>query len=125
MKHIPVLFLFMLFCHIVDDYYLQGLLGKLKQKSFWEKEAPDEKYKNDYIVALLMHSASWAFMIMLPLLVYENFAPTAVFYIIWCFNVSIHAAVDHWKCNKLEINLIQDQSIHLLQIIVTLLIIVL
>lgn len=32
-----ILLLCMLFCHIVDDYYLQGWLASAKQKSWWEK----------------------------------------------------------------------------------------
>ena len=60
----------MLFCHVVDDYYSQGILASMKQKSWWEKNAPDELYKNDYKMALFMHSFSWSFMIMLPLTVY-------------------------------------------------------
>ena len=59
----------MVFSHIVDDYYLQGKLALFKQKSWWEEKAPDEMYKHDYIVALMMHSFSWAFMIMLPIAV--------------------------------------------------------
>ena len=59
-------FLWMIFFHIVDDYYLQGWLASAKQKSYWEQNAPDEMYKKDYIWALIMHSFSWAFMIMLP-----------------------------------------------------------
>ena len=47
-----ILLLAMLFCHIVDDYYLQGWLASAKQKSWWKKNAPDKLYKNDYIMAL-------------------------------------------------------------------------
>lgn len=32
----------MIFCHIVDDYYLQGWLASAKQKSWWEKERTRE-----------------------------------------------------------------------------------
>ena len=39
----------MIFCHIVDDYYLQGKLASMKQKSWWEKNAPDRLYKYDYL----------------------------------------------------------------------------
>lgn len=60
----------MLFCHVIDDYYLQGILASMKKKSWWEKNAPDELYKNDYKMALFMHSFSWSFMIMLPLTAY-------------------------------------------------------
>ena len=27
----------MLFMHVVDDYYLQGILANLKQRSYWEE----------------------------------------------------------------------------------------
>lgn len=39
----------MIFCHIVDDYYLQGWLASAKQKSWWEKNAPEKLYKYDYL----------------------------------------------------------------------------
>ena len=29
--------LFMVFLHIVDDYYLQGILASMKQKQWWLK----------------------------------------------------------------------------------------
>lgn len=33
-----ILILFtMIFCHIVDDYYLQGWLASAKQKSWWKR----------------------------------------------------------------------------------------
>ena len=51
MKYI-ILFLSMLFCHIVDDYYLQGWLASAKQKGWWRKNSPELLYKNDYVMAL-------------------------------------------------------------------------
>lgn len=119
-----VLFLCMIFCHIVDDYYLQGLLANLKQKSFWKKNAPDEMYEHDYIMALLMHSLSWSFMVMLPLLVYFDFDPPNLFFVLYSFNAAVHAVVDDLKANKRQINLITDQSIHIAQIQATLLLLV-
>ena len=112
----------MVFCHIVDDYYLQGKLALFKQKSWWEENAPDEMYKHDYIVALMMHSFSWAFMVMLPIAVSQEFQIGAVFVTIFIINTAVHAIVDHLKANKRKINLITDQSIHICQIIVTFLI---
>lgn len=64
MKYFIIL-ISMIFCHIVDDYYLQGWLASAKQKSWWEKNAPDDLYKHDYMMALFMHSFSWTFMMML------------------------------------------------------------
>ena len=112
----------MIFCHIVDDYYLQGKLASFKQKSWWEEKAPDEMYKHDYIVALIMHSFSWAFMVMMPVAVSQEFQIGAVFVTIFIINTAVHAIVDHLKANKRKINLVTDQSIHISQIIVTFLI---
>lgn len=110
----------MIFCHIVDDYYLQGILASMKQKSWWVKqESFCDKYKHDYIVALLMHSFSWAFMIMLPLLIAFSFQFHWLVSIIFGINVIIHAIVDDLKANKKKINLIFDQTIHIVQILVT------
>ena len=104
----------MIFLHIVDDYYLQGILASMKQKSWWEKNSPQPLYKYDYVVALLMHSLSWAFMIMIPTIIGGCF-------IWWLFliNIVIHFIVDHLKANLKKINLIQDQSIHIVQIVLT------
>lgn len=118
------LLLCMIFCHIADDYYLQRLLANLKQKSFWKKNAPDKMYKYDYIMALLMHSLSWSFMVMLPLLVYFDFDPPNLFFVLYAFNTAIHAIVDDLKANKRQINLITDQCAHITQIFVTLLLLV-
>ena len=68
------IFTAMIFLHIIDDYVLQApCLCDLKQKSFWEKNAPQTMYKNDYIIALIMHAFSWSFMIMLPIAVAKGF----------------------------------------------------
>jgi len=121
-----ILFICMLFCHIVDDYYLQGWLANWKQKVWWEKNAPNEKYKNDYKVALTCHAFSWSFMIMLPILIFSlyNSYYNNIYYIIYyilfiIINTYIHAYVDNLKANKLKINLIQDQLCHFVQIVVT------
>lgn len=112
----------MMFCHIVDDYYLQGKLALFKQKSWWQENAPDQLYKYDYIVGLIMHSFSWAFMVMLPVAVSQEFQIDAVFMIMFITNTIVHAIVDDLKANKRKINLVTDQSIHIGQIIVTFLI---
>ena len=107
----------MIFCHIIDDYKLQQItLANLKQKVWWQNNAPDELYKNDYIVALLMHAMSWSFMILLPVAVYKNFCVGTSFVIAFLLNTAIHAYVDDLKANRKKINLIADQSIHMFQI---------
>lgn len=107
----------MIFAHIVDDYYLQGILASLKQKSWWENQKSYKPmYKYDYIVALIMHAFSWSFMISLPIL-YLGFTKWIAVAII--LNTIIHGIVDDLKANKHKINLIVDQSIHIVQIVIT------
>ena len=110
----------MIFCHIIDDYYLQGWLASGKQKSWWNKNAPNQLYKNDYLMALFCHGFSWSFMIQLPVLIYSFYTHLFIWNIIlFIINLIIHAFVDNLKANKLKINLIQDQTIHFIQIIIT------
>jgi hypothetical protein len=115
-----IILITMLFCHIVDDYYLQGWLASAKQKEWWIKNAPNPLYKKDYIMALFMHSFSWSFMIMLPILVHGLSSIVWNLYIPFLIeNCVIHMIIDDLKANRLTINLIQDQSVHMLQIFIT------
>ena len=114
----------MVFCHIVDDYYLQGWLAQAKQKKFWRENAPQRMYRNDYIMALAMHSISWSFMILLPVAIYYRFDVGWQFAIVFLINAAVHGVTDNAKANMLKINLIQDQTVHILQIIITYLLII-
>lgn len=122
MKETILLFC-MLFCHIVDDYYLQGWLASAKQKSWWEKNNPNPLYKNDYIIALFEHAFSWTFMIHLPLIIIMiitgKYIALHLFSILFVVNWLIHVITDDMKANKFKINLIQDQLVHICQIFVT------
>ena len=112
----------MLFLHLVDDYYLQGILASMKQKSWWEKNAPDPLYKNDYKVALIEHAFSWTFMIMLPitvLMVINNNILVVPWSIAFIINWIIHGWVDHLKANVHNISLVVDQVVHICQILAT------
>ena len=112
-------FLIMILLHIIDDFVLQPIcLSKLKQKSFWEPYVKDnEKYKFDYKVALVIHALSWAIMIHLPLMfIVSNEILVLISVII---NTAIHAWIDDEKANKLNINLFEDQMMHIGQIVGT------
>lgn len=65
-----------------------------------------------------MHSFSWAFLTLVPLVLYLQ-----SLYIGLCItlviNAIIHCIVDDLKANKLKINLMADQTIHILQLIIT------
>ena len=107
----------MIFLHIVDDYYLQGILASMKQKEWWIKNAPDAKYKYDYIVALFMHSFSWTVSVTLIPVIYSLIFGGNFYPILFIGNILIHMYIDDLKANKKQINLIQDQLIHLVQIV--------
>ena len=93
-----LILLAMIFLHIVDDYYLQGILASMKQKSWWEKNAPDPLYKNDYRIALLEHAFSWTFMVMLPIavcmLIGYNIS-VICYFVLFIFNFVCHAFIDN------------------------------
>lgn len=114
------IFLSMIFCHIIDDYKLQPpLLNTLKQRSWWQENAPDDIYKNDYLMALFMHATSWSFMTHLPIALYKRLDIGIPFLASFIANLLVHAFVDDLKANRHKINLVTDQLIHLLQITIT------
>ena len=118
--HVIFMLLWMIFFHIIDDFVLQPVcLSSLKQRSYWQENAPDKLYKHDYICALIMHSISWTFMIMLPIAYFHGFNITPGIFGTFLFNVAVHAFVDNLKANRKEINLWQDQLIHIGQILLT------
>ena len=121
-----VLLLSMLFCHLIDDYHIQGMLANFKQKRYWE-EMPD-LYRNDWKIALFEHSFSWTFVMMLPITVAALggwISVTVVPYLcLFVANLLWHAFIDNLKCNSLKINLWEDQVAHIFQIIITWIILV-
>ena len=109
----------MIFLHIIDDYKLQGILASMKQKTWWrEQKEYKSMYKYDYIPALIEHSFSWTFMIMLPIAVMLHFN-IGLWVIAYVVNMAIHAFVDNLKANQFKINLAVDQAVHIAQIICT------
>lgn len=123
----PVLFILcsMIFCHIIADFNLQGILATMKQKSWWESqcktEIEREFYKNDYEVSMLMHCFSWAFIVFIPVFIYNYLNNIDYDFLIPLFivNIVIHFIVDDAKANKRTINLAEDQSVHMTQILFT------
>lgn len=112
----------MIFLHIVDDYYLQGILAQMKQRSWWEKNASDPLYKNDYKVALIEHAFSWTFMVMLPItvaMIINNNILIIPWTVAFVVNWIIHGYTDHLKANVQNISLVTDQVIHICQIFAT------
>ena len=122
-----LLLMTMIFFHIIADFNIQGILAQMKQKSFYDQyRYRVNLYRYDHIVALLMHSFSWTFMIHIPGIMYlilmgkwsmfEN--EWTVYLIFFIVHMIIHALTDHAKANWHLINLVMDQTIHILQIII-------
>ena len=126
----------MIFIHIVDDFYLQGILAQMKQRTWWQDQITKmckeknmdvleetRKYRYDYIVCLIIHAFSWSFSIMLPILIAYwndmNISRMIIYLIYLVSNTIIHAYIDNAKANKLIINLVTDQVCHILQIVIT------
>lgn len=114
--------LFMILFHIIDDFVLQPIsLSNLKQKKWWEKqEGYSDKYKDDYKVALAIHSISWSIMIHIPLVIMFPSLGQLALLISFIVNAVIHYYIDDLKANKLKINLFEDQIVHFWQICTTL-----
>lgn len=117
-----LLLLAMLYAHIMDDYRHQGILASMKQRSWWKENAPDEMYKRDYLMALYEHAFSWAVAVHIPVVAYwiiRGYATNWVtFLILFVTMWLVHASVDNEKANRHTINLVQDQAIHIIQIVV-------
>lgn len=117
-----LIFAAMLFCHFFADYNMQGILAQLKQKQWWHENAPAKLYRYDYIAALFAHSFMWSFIVLLPPLIYmllTHDALTATFFYTLPINTGVHMLVDDFKANRREINLIEDQLLHIVQLFCT------
>ena len=119
---IPFLLPAMTFCHVIADYNLQGILANFKQIKWWEQNYHTDKDEQNAGTALRIHSGSWAFMIMLPIMLFMLITKqyNYTFYIVALgINSFIHNIVDDAKCNAEIINYRTDQYIHMFQIGIT------
>jgi len=124
-----ITFLTMFWVHIWDDFHNQGILADMKCRDWWNKNYPDELYKDDWAIALTWHSLQWAISIMLPILIYSFFSGAiyttafdTAFGVVVLTNTIIHFIVDNAKANKHKIGLYTDQIFHVIQISATFLI---
>jgi len=123
LNNIMFVFLLMIFLHIIADFLVQNnFLATYKQKKNWEPYVKEHAgYKYDYIIVLCVHSFSWSFITFSPLLFIcdtKSFGFTVI------INTIIHGIIDDFKCNRLWTNLIADQLLHLLQIVITLIVVI-
>ena len=111
----------MFFMHVVADFNLQGIMASMKQKAWWKKQEgyEEDDNGNDYKFPLFWHSLQWSFCIMLPLFVANDLKVDFVGLIFFCLNIWLHYIVDNLKANQHFLNLVDDQTIHIVQIIGT------
>lgn len=126
----------MLFCHTFYDFHLQGILAQMKQKEWWKRPSVDgerielerTKYRNDYKMALAVHSFEWAFCIQLPLLVnvynrcgdfgWFDVRSSLIFISMLVMNACFHYLIDDMKANDKTMSLVGDQMVHAIQVII-------
>jgi len=122
-----VLFI-MIFAHIIDDFKLQGIMADMKCRLWWYNTINTlehgEIYKYDYIVPLILHGFQWSMMVHSVFLLSVSMRDNPILYISIIINGLVHSFIDNLKANEFKINLIQDQLLHLIQIIVIYLILV-
>lgn len=123
MKSLIVL-ISMIFLHCIADYHLQGILASMKQKNWWTDQTKDERYENDYIIALMAHSFEWSFIVLLPLMIEIvrdiSYWPRILVYVMLLLaNTLFHMTIDDCKANARNLNLVGDQIFHLGQIAVS------
>lgn len=114
-----IVLILMLLAHFFADFHLQGILADMKQEQWWkQQDRYNSKYKYDYLAALVIHSAEWTLWIMIPLFLLPHL-DLGIFLILVAINIVVHSLTDNSKANCRDINLVQDQIIHLAQIAFT------
>lgn len=121
-----------LLMHFIYDFHIQGILAEMKQKSWWSNECnkyhvPFFNYRNDYKMALIVHSVECALFTMLPLivdmLISERTGHLQNSWILFLPCVLLltvsHYLIDDKKANELKINLVQDQLYHITFILIS------
>ena len=112
----------MVFCHAIEDFHIQGILADLKQRMWWRENVTQKgfghRYDKDYLAALAVHGFEWSFFVHIPVMIFIGFDTVVLASL--CCNALLHAFIDDLKCNRLRLNLWQDQLLHLAQITVSL-----
>lgn len=139
-----IILLVSLFFHVVADFSLQGILSSMKQKEWWSNEISkmdvdetkkikmNSHYRNDYKICLLAHGFHWSVITFVPSFIILFFTQNVnasfisyleinllKFVLILIVNTVFHIYIDNLKANKFEINLIEDQYWHYVQILLT------
>lgn len=117
-----MIWLIMVAIHVLHDFNQGEPIANMKQKDWWKEHYPARLYRNDYIIVLILHGVLWSVLVSIPIFVFryciydEVYNSLIVFSII--INAMVHAFIDHLKANRKCISLLQDQILHLLQLLI-------
>ena len=121
---ILLLLLVSLYLHCWDDFHHQGCLKEMKQKKWWQEHPQyNDMYENDYKVCMMVHAFEWSFTVHAPYLIYgfyhNLFTDMKIVMSVAsiAFHTLYHARIDSMKANEYTINLIEDQSHHMIQLL--------
>lgn len=117
-----IVLILMLLAHFFADFHLQGILADMKQEQWWKQQDGYNskcKCKYDYLAALAIHSAEWTLWVMMSPLMLLPHLDLCIFLLLAALNTVVHSLTDNSKANYKDINLVQDQIIHLAQIAFT------
>lgn len=120
-----MLFIFMIFAHIIADFYLQCNINSAMHKEWWIRNPSGTRNRYDYITCIVIHSVFWTFTVLLPIAYRLNFDFSWFYTLAFIGNAIIHGIVDNYRINKKKINLILQEAAHLWQITLTYLLFVL
>ena len=107
---LPLMILF----HVIEDFHIQGNMAQMKQRRWWKFY--DDEYRNDWVPVIILHGIEWAMFVSIPCLMASWFDVSVWFMAVVVSMGLIHAYIDHLKANTFKINLIQDQTMHMVQI---------
>lgn len=116
-----VLLTSMLFFHIVADFIDWGSLKKKMQESWWDED--EDRVNCEYITALACHSFVSSFLIHVPAIIsiiggYRVIAMDR-YVLSFCINCLIYGFINNKTVNKKNICLGQKEFIHIIQVVVT------
>lgn len=115
---VAVVLLLMVAMHVIEDFHLQGRMADMKQRAWWSQYP--ERYSRDWMPVILLHGMEWSVLVSLPLLLLTGLDAGWWFAAMVAVNGLVHAGVDHLKANSLRIDLIQDQTVHMVQMVAAL-----
>lgn len=112
----------MIFLHIVGEFYLQGMLAKMKKKRWWYRHEPEDGGRYNHIAALIIHGYSWSFIVHLPftglIVLCDMFDCMAVLSLSLLSHAVLHALLANDRINHDFLDFADEQACHVAQVFI-------